>query len=556
MGESILRDGIRPLLSGTEIRLQFLIFRLNFPCAVLSDTKIEGGYRNRINYFLCCVPRHRKQGTFPCRHLPIQKLNLLAILEYATNRLAMSRHISKIVMEAFNNRRLLLQAYFDEVNDESEEEDIGIRERIVRPRKDQSISAWALMLLDPRIKDPTTFEGKSFRRDFRVPFPIYEKLMSICNEEKWFDIGKYDCVGRETSRLDLKLLGFLRVLGRGYCFEGIAELTNISNEVHRVFFHNMSEKLASLFDRFCGYPTTEDDIQHVLNQYSAIGLPGCIGSADCVHIGWDRCPAGLRSIGCGKEGYPTLAYEVVVDHHRRIISVTKSFFGSFNDKTIVQFDGFIQAIHKKELYGNIEFKLNDVDGTERTVKGLYLISDGGYHKWRCLQCPLKFTTDDWARLWSKFVESIRKDVECTFGILKGRFRILKMRLLIQDKEKIDNVFFSCCVLHNILLAYDGLDGRWEADVDYGGADGLHEEEDLEALNEIRRGIFNPANQAFVRVHAALDESIVAGRINAEQGMVYAEEVEASQYALRDMLVKHFTYISNTHGRRLAARVIN
>lgn len=27
--------------------------------------------------------------------------------------------------------------------------------------------------------------------------------------------------------------------------------------------------------------------------------------------------------------------------------------------------------------------------------------------------------------WSKCVESIRKDVECTFGILKGRFRILK-----------------------------------------------------------------------------------------------------------------------------------
>lgn len=71
------------------------------------------------------------------------------------------------------------------------------------------------------------------------------------------------------------------------------------------------------------------------------------------------------------------------------------------------------------------------------------------------------------------MESVRKDVECFFGILKGRFRILKLPILYRDKKAIDNVFFACCILHNILHAYDGLD-ELEADVDWAGADGCHD----------------------------------------------------------------------------------
>ena len=63
------------------------------------------------------------------------------------------------------------------------------------------------------------------------------------------------------------------------------------------------------------------------------------------------------------------------------------------------------------------------------VSGLYLICDGGYHLWRCLQFPLKDVPDIWARRWSKRLESVRKDVECAFGILKKRFRILKVPFL-------------------------------------------------------------------------------------------------------------------------------
>jgi hypothetical protein len=39
---------------------------------------------------------------------------------------------------------------------------------------------------------------------------------------------------------------------------------------------------------------------------------------------------------------------------------------------------------------------------------------------------------------------MRKDVECTFGIMKGRFRILKSGIRLYGVLKMDEVWKTCC----------------------------------------------------------------------------------------------------------------
>ncbi len=53
-----------------------------------------------------------------------------------------------------------------------------------------------------------------------------------------------------------------------------------------------------------------------------------------------------------------------------------------------------------------------------------------------------------------------KDVECTFVILKGRWRILKSGVQIYGVDSADYVWFTCCALHNWLLDIDGLSEKW------------------------------------------------------------------------------------------------
>jgi hypothetical protein len=103
-----------------------------------------------------------------------------------------------------------------------------------------------------------------------------------------------------------------------------------------------------------------------------------------------------------------------------------------------------------------EYTLLQKDGTPKKVHGLYLITDNGYHRWWCLIPPMTIVTDEDEVRWSKHLESVRKDVECAFGSLKVWFKILKVLLMYCDIEHIDNVFFLCAILHNMLLQWDGL----------------------------------------------------------------------------------------------------
>ena len=55
---------------------------------------------------------------------------------------------------------------------------------------------------------------------------------------------------------------------------------------------------------------------------------------------------------------------------------------------------------------------------------------------------------------------MRKDVECTFGIMKGRFCILRYGLRLSSIKKCDDIWKTCCALHNRLLFVDGLHENW------------------------------------------------------------------------------------------------
>jgi hypothetical protein len=58
--------------------------------------------------------------------------------------------------------------------------------------------------------------------------------------------------------------------------------------------------------------------------------------------------------------------------------------------------------------------------------------------------------------FSKILESVRKDIEDVFGILKRRFKFLKAFNQLNKQSSIDDAFVTCCMIHNMLL----LDGGW------------------------------------------------------------------------------------------------
>ena len=123
-----------------------------------------------------------------------------------------------------------------------------------------------------------------------------------------------------------------------------------------------------------------------------------------------------------------------------------------SDQTMVSLDNFILGIHDSSILRDNTFDLlscSDV-GTIKTVTfmGMYILVDNGYLDWSCRVPPMTITNQISKIRWSKWVESMRKDVECTFGILKGRFCVLKTGICLWGAMKVDNVWKTCCAVHN------------------------------------------------------------------------------------------------------------
>lgn len=224
---------------------------------------------------------------------------------------------------------------------------------------DFSETTWGRMLREDHaeLALPGSAAASLFRRRFRVPFRIFLMVRltrlfagqwlfvylllpslrcaapscfrAVCAQivdwvKKRMLGGTFpvDCVGRGGTPVEIKVLGVLRILGRATCFDGITELSGIPKSSMQAFFHRFTAWFRKdIYPEFVYVPKTREDLAKVETPYALVGLPGCIGSMDVVHIAWCMCPTYLMNLAKGKEGYPSIAYNVICDHKGRAQSV-------------------------------------------------------------------------------------------------------------------------------------------------------------------------------------------------------------------------------------------
>jgi Plant transposon protein len=209
-----------------------------------------------------------------------------------------------------------------------------------------------------------------------MPMKCFIELMTLMREEQWFEgAEKPNALGQEGAPLEFLVLGALRYLGRGWTFDDLEDATGISEETHRRFFHKFIKACRlHLFPKFVTEPTTEEEIADAMAEFTEAGFDGCIGSADATHIIMERCSARLKNQHTGgKLSQTARAFEITVNHRRRILSTTVGFPGRWNDKTVVRFDSFINRIHRGLLYENVKYDLYKSDGTKYPVHGAWIL---------------------------------------------------------------------------------------------------------------------------------------------------------------------------------------
>jgi hypothetical protein len=321
-------------------------------------------------------------------------------------------------------------------------------------------------VLHPDLGDPHFH--KIFRLRFRLPYEQFVELNERLESDSLFarwHTGNVNPWSRiETTPISLLLLTSLRYLGRGWTFDDLSENTSISQETIRVFFHSFIEFGSTvLYTQYIRSPTTCDEAKHHTSEYSMAGFPGAIGSTDATHIMLERVQYRLRQTHIGfKMSHTARTYNITVNHSRQILATTAGHPARWNDKTLALFENFMTDLKDGHIMNDMFFNLYEENHggnptqqipavVTRTYQGAWLLVDNGYLAWPTTVPPIKTTSSRVEIRFSAWLESMRKDVECTFGILKGRWRILKTGIRLSGVDSADKIFLTCCALHNSLL---------------------------------------------------------------------------------------------------------
>lgn len=255
----------------------------------------------------------------------------------------------------------------------------------------------------------------------------------------------------------ISILNALTNIGRGNCQDDILEMSFVKeSSVGRIFKHFVHNFAAAVYNEVVYFPRGEE-LCRIVQQYAVMGCPLACGSMDVTHVYLNKCPIELKVVCSGKEKAPTLAFQCICNSNKEIMHCSNAFLGSFNDKTITANDSIPNAI-KDGLLSEVKCLMYDDNNVPRLVQGGYLIVDGGYNKEPWLIDPDPNSVNIKRKLWSEWMESVRKDIECTFGILKKRFRFFDNKIEYHSFTVIEDAFKSACIFHNLLR-------RWDSPVD-------------------------------------------------------------------------------------------
>ena len=193
-------------------------------------------------------------------------------------------------------------------------------------------------------------------------------------------------------------------------------------------------------------PPTTEELEKILEENESRGFPGMIGSIDCMHWTWKNCPTAWRGMFTrGDKGVPTMILEAVASRNLRIWHFFFGTAGSNNDINVLNRSPlFIDVL--KGIAPRVHFTVNG----KQYDTGYYL-ADRIYPEWAVFVKTIPGPQTQKDKLYAKEQESVRKDVECAFGVLQSRFNIVQRPARLWKRDDGVNIMQACVILHNMIV---------------------------------------------------------------------------------------------------------
>lgn len=206
-------------------------------------------------------------------------------------------------------------------------------------------------------------------------------------------------------------------------------------------------------------PTTADYEQVAKRFYEIWKFPHCIGALDGKHCRI-KCPAHSGSMYFNYTKTFSIVLQGVTDDHYKFLFIDVGGFGKQSDGGTLRASDLGRLMEQNKLCIPEEKCLPDSNIKVPHV----FIADEAYPLCENLMKPYsKKALGDAEEVYNKRLSSARKTIECAFGILFAKWRILSGYIETLP-ETADDIIKAACVLYNIIINQDGYCGVYESEL--------------------------------------------------------------------------------------------
>lgn len=304
------------------------------------------------------------------------------------------------------------------------------------------------------------YDDNRFKKNFRVTKATFILLLDSIR----IDLQK-EVVTELPIPPEVRLAVCLYRLGRGDYLHTISELTGLGTSTVCEIVVDVCKKIVNRLWNSCvakHMPTDFLKLKESMISFEELWqFPCCFGTVDGCHIPM-KCPQGGQE--SAKEyhnfkNFYSLVIMAMVDAKKRFIWASAGFPGNSHDAIIFQSTKIFKQLSENNLIPEVS---KDQDGTK-----IYpmILGDSAFPFSTWLMKPYSNAVlTPQQRYFNYRLSRARMAVECAFGQLKGRWRILG-RKNESHQNTIKSMSLACIVLHNLCIEVSD-QGRLAWDVTY------------------------------------------------------------------------------------------
>ena len=295
--------------------------------------------------------------------------------------------------------------------------------------------------------DPT-IPQEFFRQQLRVTRNTFNQILNTLNHR----------LVRQQSRFrdplppeKILALGLYR-LGHGNSYVSIGPSFNVGKATVIEAVQDVVEALYEIRNEHIKFPENEAETRAAIETFQDLSdLPNIVGAIDGSHVRIKAPKDGPVDYFSRYQQHDFII-QAVVNGQKLFLDFACGYPGSMHDARVLR----RSSIFRRAEGGDILIAPTvNINGNEI---GPYLVGDSAYPLSPWLMKPYPEGTRDRAEIkFNKELSSARVKVECAFGLIKSRWRILQKRFDSTIDFAVKNAI-ACAVLHNLCIR---LGDNWE-----------------------------------------------------------------------------------------------